>query len=453
MTMEGYDEVHAAPGVPRPHYAALLERLDGADLPGVRARVDASLSAGGVTFGPEPFAVDPIPRLLAPGEWATLAAGLEQRVRALNAFVADAYGARRIVAEGILPAAVLDGAEGFEPDLAGRLPPGAPPIGVAGLDVVREPGGALLVLEDNLRTPSGLAYAVAARHAVAEALGLDEPDPEGSFTLLGNALRATVPEDAGTEPCLVVLTDGPGGAAHWEHAEVARRLAAPLVTLDDLEPRGGGLALRDGGRRVDVVYRRSDEDRVRDDDGALTPVAALLLEPWTAGRVGVVNAFGTGVADDKLVHAHVEDMVRLYLGEEPLVESVPTIDLGADGALDEVLADLRAHVIKPRLGHGGHGVVVCGHAEEEDLRRVEADLRADPGGYIAQRTVTLSVHPTVVGDGPPEPRHVDLRPFVLAGADWCTTAPVALTRVAWDAGALVVNSSQDGGGKATWVHR
>ena len=181
MTVEGYDEAHAAPGVPRPHYAALLERLDGADLASVRARVDASLSAGGVTFGPEPFAVDPIPRLLAPGEWATLAAGLEQRVRALNAFVADAYGARRIVAEGILPAAMLDGAEGFEPDLAGRLPAGVPPIGVAGLDVVREPGGALLVLEDNLRTPSGLAYAVAARHAVAEALGLDEPDPEGSF--------------------------------------------------------------------------------------------------------------------------------------------------------------------------------------------------------------------------------------------------------------------------------
>ena len=165
---------------------------------------------------------------------------VEQRVRALNAFVADAYGARRIVAEGILPAAMLDGAEGFEPDLAGRLPAGVPPIGVAGLDVVREPGGALLVLEDNLRTPSGLAYAVAARHAVAEALGLDEPDPEGSFTLLGDALRAAVPEGSGAKPCLVVLTDGHSRAAHWEHAEVAR--APRRAARDPRRPRARATA-------------------------------------------------------------------------------------------------------------------------------------------------------------------------------------------------------------------
>jgi uncharacterized circularly permuted ATP-grasp superfamily protein len=190
---------------------------------------------------------------------------------------------------------------------------------------------------------------------------------------------------------------------------------------------------------------------VRDEHGALTPVAEKLLEPWLAGNVAVVNGFGTGVADDKLVHAHVEDMVRFYLDAQPVIPAVPTLTLGEPDAVDAVLGDLRAYVVKPRFGHGGAGVVVCAHADEPALEQVRRDLAADPAQFIAQPLVALSSHPTVVDPGRLEPRHVDLRPFVFCAGDKIGSAPGGLTRVAWDAGALVVNSSQNGGAKDTWV--
>jgi uncharacterized circularly permuted ATP-grasp superfamily protein len=324
---------------------------------------------------------------------------------------------------------------------------------------VRAPDGSLRVLEDNVRTPSGFTYAVAARQAVEPALpaGVPEPvdGPELAFELLAGVLAAAAPEAAG-DPSIVVLSDGPRGGAYYEHAEAARRLGVPVVTLDDLERRGDRLDVRlDDGRRrpVDVVYRRCNEDRLRDDDGALTPVAEALLEPWLAGTVAVVNGFGTGVADDKLVHAHVEDMVRFYLDAEPLIAAVPTLALGEPGRLDAVIDDLRTYVVKPRFGHGGSGVVVCAHADEDELLRMCDALRAEPAQYIAQPIVALSSHPTVVEDGRLEPRHVDLRPFVFTAGVNIGSTPGGLTRVAWDAGALVVNSSQNGGAKDTWVLR
>ncbi len=464
-----YDEAFEADGRPRPHYAALLDALQGSDLEALRAAVDERLATAGVTFGagtdPVPFEIDPIPRILPAAEWSALAAGLEQRVRALNAFLVDAYGERRIVAAGIVAAEVIDGAEGHEPELRGRWPGGTAPAAIAGLDVVRDADGTLLVLEDNLRTPSGLAYAAAARRAVDGVLprpqdGVEElGDP--LFAALRSLLREAAPRPGGdrpAEPSIVVLTDGPDASGWWEHAEIARCVGAALVTLADLEQRDGRVWLRAGADRtgpagpVDVVYRRCDEDRLRDEHGALTDVAATLLEPWLQGHVAVVNAFGTGLGDDKLVHAHVEDMVRFYLGEEPLVRSVQTFDLARPEALEAVLGDLRRFVVKPRAGAGGEGVVVCEHAEERDLERLAADLAADPGSSIAQRTVPLSSHPTVV-DGRLQPRHVDLRPYVLSTASTCRAAPGGLTRVAWDDGALVVNSHQNGGAKATWVLR
>jgi uncharacterized circularly permuted ATP-grasp superfamily protein len=464
-----YDEAFAADGRPRPHYAALLGALQDTDLAALRAAVDERLAAAGVTFGagtdPSPFEVDPIPRILTAGEWSTLAAGLEQRVRALNAFLVDAYGERRIVTAGIVAADVIDGAEGFEPELCGRWPGEFAPAAIAGLDVVRDADGTLLVLEDNLRTPSGLAYAAAARRAVDGVLPELEADVEELgdplFAALRSLLREAAPRPAGdrpAEPSIVVLTDGPHASGWWEHAEIARRVGAALVTLDELAQRDGRVWVRAGAERagpagpVDVVYRRCDEDRLRDDHGALTAVAATLLEPWLRGHVAVVNAFGTGLADDKLVCAHVEDMVRFYLGEEPLVRSVQTLDLARPEALEVVLADLRRFVVKPRAGEGGEGVVVCEHAEERDLERLAADLTADPVSSVAQRTVPLSCHPTVI-DGRLQPRHVDLRPYVLSTASTCRAAPGGLTRVAWDDGALVVNSHQNGGAKATWVLR
>jgi len=298
----------------------------------------------------------------------------------------------------------------------------------------------------------------AARRAVAAELPPGVPEPMEVAELLGELVRgvlaAAAPDGAG-EPSVVVLTDGPGSGAHYEHAAVARALGVPLVTLEELEPRGDRLEARlDDGRRrtVDVVYRRSDEDRLRRENGTLTPVAAALLGPWRAGRLGLVNAFGTGVADDKLVHGHVEDLIRLYLAEEPLAGAVPTLDLARPEARDAVLADLRGYVVKPRFGHGGAGVVVCAHADDATLDALRADLRADPASFIAQPVVALSSHPTVI-DGRLEPRHVDLRPFVFAAGVKIRSLPGGLTRVAWDPGALVVNSSQNGGAKDTWVLR
>jgi uncharacterized circularly permuted ATP-grasp superfamily protein len=458
-----YDEAFSAPGVARPHYAPLLDALAGVDLARLRDDVNERVARRGVTFmtgnGDEAFVVDPVPRLVTANEWAALAAGIEQRTRALNAFVLDAYGERRIVDAGLIAADAIDSAAGYEPELRGAYPDAEAPIGVAGLDIVRAPDGTLQVLEDNLRTPSGFTYALAARHAVESALPPGAPEPlaipEPAYELLAGVLAAAAPEGDG-EPSVVVLSDGPDGAAYYEHAEAARRLGVPVVTLDDLERRGDRLEARleDGRRRpVHVVYRRCSEDRLRDDDGARTAVGEALLEPWLAGTVAVVNGFGTGVADDKLIHAHVEDMVRFYLGAEPLIRAVPTLALGEPDNLDAVLGDLRAHVVKPRFGHGGAGVVVCAHAEQDELERMCDVIRGDAAQFIAQPLIALSCHPTVVDDGRLAPRHVDLRPFVFTAGVKIGSIPGGLTRVAWDAGALVVNSSQNGGAKDTWVLR
>ena len=455
-----YDEAFAAPGTPRPHYAELIDALCGMDLARLRDAVNGRVRDAGVTFttdeGTQAFVIDPVPRILPADEWQALAAGLEQRVRALSAFVADAYGERRIVDAGVMPAEVIDSAEGYEPDLRGALPSGGPPIGVAGLDVIRAPEGRLRVLEDNVRTPSGFTYAVAARDAVCSALGGAVPDPapvaDRLLELLHATLRAAAPE--GGDPSIVVVSDGPGGSAWYEHAEVARCLGVPVVTVADLERHGDHLEVRlhNGRRRpVDVVYRRCNEDRLRDEHGRLTPIAEALLDPWLAGRIGIVNAFGTGVADDKLVHGYVEEMVRFYLGETALLEAVPTLDPRHDSVLELVVEDLRGHVVKPRFGLGGKGVVVCAHADDATLEDLRADLRREPGAYVAQPIVALSQHPTVVDPGRLEPRHVDLRPFVFSTADGVHALPGGLTRVAWDPGALVVNSSQNGGAKDTWV--
>ena len=430
-----------------------MATLQGADLSALSAAIGADLHEHDVTFGGTPFVVDPVPRLIAAVEWNALAAGLIQRARALNAFLHDAYGEQRVVAAGLVSAAVLTGAEGYEPDLAGRLPPGPPPAGVMGFDVVRDADGTFLVLEDNLRTPSGIAYALAARGALSRTLpaGLPTPRPIDPvvFDLLAAAFRAAAP--SGELNGAVVLTDGPANVAHHEHALIAQRIGLPLVTVDELERDGATLYRHRDGRRepVTLVYRRSDEDRVRDDVGALTGVGELLLEPWLSGQIGLVNAFGPGVGDDKRLHGHVEDFVRFYLGEEPLVGSVPCLPHDTDAERAAVLSRLDELVVKPRHGHGGEGVVIGAHARAADLVRVAAELAAAPDEYVVQPIIPLSSHPTVIGDHL-EPRHVDLRVFAFCG-ERVGLMPGGLTRVALDPGALVVNSSQNGGGKDTWV--
>ena len=418
-----FDEGHAGE-----HGRRLRERLDALDLRELCRAVASDASERGICFGtadgPQEFRIDPIPRLIDAAQWQQLSAGVAQRVRALELFLRDVYGRRRIVADGVVPQRALDGAEHYEPLLAGMGERIGSWIAVAGLDVVRDSDGVFKVLEDNLRTPSGIAYAVATREVLGEHLqapdGLRVRSLDAAFATLGQALRAAAPE--------------------------------ALVLSEQLSLRRGRLFARlpGGERAVDVVYRRTDEDRLCDDRGELTDVARLLLEPVLAGTLACVNAFGTGVADDKLLHAYVEDMVRYYLREEPLLRSVPTYDPAQPRMLEMILDRIDELVIKPRSGHGGYGVVIAPHARAEDVRKVARELAAAPERFVAQDTVMLSSHPTVV-EGRLQPRHIDLRPFAISSRDEVQVLPGGLTRVAFDPGALVVNSSQNGGSKDTWV--
>jgi uncharacterized circularly permuted ATP-grasp superfamily protein len=452
---DGYTEDRDEAGTPRAGYAQLFEALAPVKLSPLSDQVRAQLERDGVEFGGEAFVVDPIPRLIPAAEWEALAGGLAQRARALNRFLHDAYGERRVIEAGVAAADALESAQGYEPDLRLRLPAHGAPAAVVGFDIVRAPSGEFMVLEDNLRTPSGIAYVVAARTALAATLppGCPLPRPIDPliYELLGRCLRAAAP--AGVEdPFMIVLTDGPENVAYFEHAQAAERLEIPLVVPADLIAEGDRLQVRlPGGRprRVDVVYRRTDEDRVRDEAGALTEVARLLLPAWLGGQLGLVNAFGNGIADDKLIHGHVEDFIRFYLGEEPMVRSVPTGELRGAGDARKAIAGLRELVIKPRHGHGGKGVVIGAHAEPAKLEQLAGELEAHPEQYISQPTVALSLHPSVV-DGRLERRHVDLRVFAFC-ADEVEIAPGGLSRVALEEHALVVNSSQHGGGKDTWV--
>lgn len=453
----GFDEAHDAAGRPRPGYAETLEALEGADLEALSRTVAEDLDGRDISFGSRPFVVDPVPRLVEGATWDALADGLAQRARALNCFLRDAYGERRIVDAGVVDLDLIERAEGYEPELLGRLPGRGSPAAIIGFDVVRDPDGEFFVLEDNLRTPSGFGYALAAREALTKALppGIPQPRPLEAVTteLLRGAICAAAPEGC-RDPCIVVVTDGPDNSAHSEHAMAARRLDARLVTLDDLERDGDRLHVRlpDGATQpVDVVYRRTNRDSIRGDDGELTDVAELLLEPWLSGRIGLVNAFGNGVGDDKLAHGSVEDFVRFYLGEEPKVRSVPTLPLTTPQECDAAIARLRELVVKPRDGQGGAGVVIGAHADSADLERLAGELREHPQDFIAQPIIPLSSHPTVIDDEL-QPRHVDLRPFAFCGeADAVALISGGLTRVALEAGTLVVNSSQNGGAKDTWV--
>jgi uncharacterized circularly permuted ATP-grasp superfamily protein len=437
-----YDDAVAPDGSVRPAARAVMDAVLATDLAALGAAVRAEVDALGIRFesvdGDDTWHVDPIPRVIPSAEWEPLAAGLAQRVRALNAFVADVYGRRRIVAAGVVPQRVLDSADHLEPSMAGVRPPGDVWIGIAGLDVVRDAAGEWMMLEDNVRTPSGLGYWPAARRATLRGLDLPPEALPRSIDGLGDALRRVLGRgDA------VVLTDGPDNAAFWEHQWIAEQLGVPLVEPRDLDARDGRLYHH--GTIVEAVYRRTNDDEVDSEVGRLLhPVVA-------AGGVRLINCFGTGIADDKLAHAYVPDMIRFYLGEEPLLQQVETFDLGQPRTLQRALDVFDELVVKDRGSYGGTGVVVCPHAERADVEELRERVCAAPGEYVAQRLVGLSTHPTEI-HGTLAPRHVDLRPFVLMSAlDDIRVLPGGITRVALDPGALVVNASQNGGAKDTWV--
>jgi len=449
-----FDEAFAPTGAPRPPYAELIEALAQQDLEELRGRVRSRVAAAGLEFGPgQEIAVDPVPRLITAVEWEALEPGLLQRARALNEFLADAYGPQLIFEAGVVPRHLLETAEGYEPAMRGLVDPEVPPATVAGLDLVRDEVGELLVLEDNLRMPSGAAYALAVRDAVeAEIEAPVRPRRiDGYGELLGAALRAAAPPGR-DEPSVAILSDGPESGAWYEHRRFGRELGMEVVMPEQLETSRGRLFARRGAEReqVDVVYRRLDEDRLSEPDGTPTPLGELLLPALRSGRLRCANAFGTGLADDKLAHAYVEAMIGFYLGEAPLLRSVPSFDLADEAARRAAMERLDELVIKPRAGFGGHGVTIMPRATEPQRRRALGLLRRRPEHFIAQETIEISNHPTVCGAGL-QPRRVDLRPFVVSGPGGGAAMPGGLTRFAREAGELVVNSSQGGGCKDTWV--
>jgi uncharacterized circularly permuted ATP-grasp superfamily protein len=374
-----------------------------------------------------------------------------QRARALDAFVADVHGPRRAIAEGVIPERVIASAEHHEPAATELRPPAGVWVALAGLDLVQTPEGEFQVLEDNARTPSGIAYTLAARALVEDVLGLERAPARplgGAIDLLRQTLHAAAPPGRDPDTInLIVLTDGPTSPAYWEHRTLAVHLDAPLVTCEDLalEPGTGALVLRDAPQRpIDVVYRRTDSSTLH------APGHAELRTALAAGQVGVANAFGTGVVDDKLTHAYVEDLIRFYSGEEPVLRSVPTFDLGNPEHRARALERLDELVVKPRGGAGGAGVVIGPHADRDALDAIRKAIEDAPAEFVAQELVMLSTHPTVV-DGVLRPRHVDLRPFAFTTPDATRVLPGGLSRVALKEGSIVVNSSQDGGAKDTWV--
>ena len=432
-----YDEAYEADGSPRPHYEELLEALQE---PGPVAReLTRLLRARGISHPG-----DPVPRVLTAAEWSELETGIAQRLRALEALVADVYGDGRVFDAGVLSRADVESSTHYEPAMRGARP--ARWITYAGLDVVRCPDGRFRVIEDQVRMPSGVAYAAAMRSGLRELLATAPPQADTSlgFRDLAQALRAAAPPGV-EDPGVVILTEGTSAPTFWEHERLAAELRAPLVQLSDLEHRNGRLMAWLDGRAyvVDVVYLRTGDDRFTGPDGSPTPVGAALLGPCSDGTLACVNAPGAGVADDKLVHASVDELIRFYLGQEPLLPSVPSHRLGPDVPLDDL-------VVKPRGEMGGEGVVIWRDADGNTRARVRAALERHPAGFIGQELVSLSVHPTAC-DGRLEPRHVDLRPYALVTDRGARVLEAAISRVALEPGSMIVNAAQGGGMKDTWA--
>ena len=430
----------------------------------MQERVTRSFSDEGITFtvyGDDEaderiIPVDCIPRILSSAEWRHLEAGLTQRVGALNRFLEDIYGEARIVADGVIPVDVVRSCPQYRIEMRGVSVPHGTWVAICGTDLVRTNDG-FLVLEDNLRCPSGVSYMIANRKVVKANLrrlyrNCRVREVEHYGRVLLEVLRDLAPSGS-QDPCIVLLTPGVYNSAFYEHMFLAQELGAELVEGRDLLVNEGFVYMRTtrGLRRVDVVYRRIDDDFL--DPLAFRPDSLLgvpgLLHAFKLGRVALVNAPGTGVADDKSVYAYVPDMIRYYMGEEPLIANVATRLCRRPEDLEYTLDNLENLVVK-RVGEsGGYGMLVGPHATPKERAEYAEQMRADPADFISQPVLALSRAPCL-WKGRPEPRHVDLRPFVLHGRE-TRIVPGAFCRVALRPGSLVVNSSQGGGGKDLWV--
>lgn len=460
-----YDEMFDAGGAVRPPYEGIFAALEPSNAADLAARADALARAfvdQGVTFslsGQErPFPLDLVPRVIAEREWAALERGITQRVRALEMFLADVYGDQEILRDRVVPKRLVTSCEHFHREAAGIVPPNGVRIHVAGIDVVRDATGTFRVLEDNLRSPSGVSYVMENRRTMARVF----PDLFSSHRVravgdyaaqLLRALRASAAVNT-ADPTVVVLTPGIANSAYFEHSLLARQMGVELVEGRDLFCRDNVVYMRttEGERQVDVVYRRIDDDFL--DPMHFRPDSVLgvagLLNAARAGNVVISSAVGNGVGDDKLVYTYVPSIIEYYLGEKPLLANVDTYRCWLPDECEQVLDRLAELVIKPVEGSGGYGIVFGPDASRRELAEVAAKIRADPRGWIAQPVVQLSTVPTKVGDVL-APRHVDLRPFAVNDGEGVWVLPGGLTRVALPEGSLVVNSSQGGGSKDTWV--
>ena len=466
-----YDELVDQDGQARPHARKLTEYLSSkslAELEGRQRAVDKTIVDMGISFTiysdgdniDRAWPLDLVPRVMPGSEWDRVEAGLVQRLTALNLFIDDLYNDRRILRDGIVPAGIIDSSRNYLEPCRGVSPRHGVWANICGTDLVRGGDGTIYVLEDNLRVPSGVSYMLENRNVMkrvfASTFRQHRVRPVSEYpTALSSMLGSIAPERAsGGKPEIVVLTPGIYNSAYFEHSYLARTMGVELVEGGDLVVGDDDcvyLRSIDGLKRVDTIYRRIDDVFI--DPEAFRPDSMLgvpgIMRAWRAGNVSLANAPGSGVADDKVVYSYVPEIIRYYLDEDAILPNVPTWRCSDPEHLDHVLANLPELVVKPANESGGYGMLIGPHASKGEIEEFRGLLQAHPRNYIAQPTLSLSTAPTFCGDGL-EPRHLDLRPFILQGESTAVTAG-GLTRVAMQKGSLVVNSSQGGGSKDTWI--
>lgn len=469
MPLEGtYDELFTEDGTPRGETASIVQMLDQLGEKTLRKRqqvADNVFLQSGITFSvysqkkgvERTFPFDLLPRLITADHWAKLEKGLVQRVTALNMFLKDIYTDQRILKDDLIPKELVLKATGYLPEMKGVIPPEDVYMHICGVDLIRDGKGEFLVLEDNGRSPSGVSYVLENRSVMKRLIPLIFSEAQVRSvdqypSQLLSALREVAPKGA-TDPRVVVLTPGPFNSAYFEHSFLARRMGCELVHPGDLVVEDDKVFVKTtrGPERVDVIYRRIDDAFL--DPEVFRPDSLLgvpgLIRAYRAGNVALANAVGNGVADDKAVYPYVPDMIRFYLGEEPMVGQIETLICAREDDYKRVLDNLSNYVVKAVDASGGYGMLMGPQASKKELSEFRKRLVDNPRGYIAQPLVELSTCPTLTKKGP-QPRRVDLRPYVVTGkSSW--VLPGGLTRVALQEGSYVVNSSQGGGSKDTWV--
>ena len=464
-TQDYYDEYILSSGKPRSEVAPIVEwlqTLSPEELQHYQETAQQTLADRNVTFkaGDEErvFPFDLIPRVIPADQWQYLKQGLQQRVMALNLFCADIYDRQKIVKDGLIPPEIIDSAANFIPECRGMKPPGGVWCHISGTDLVRDRDGTWYVLEDNLRVPSGVSYTLENRQVtelllpqLLEKLAI-APVKDYPQQLLKTLLNSA-PQGI-DEPNIAVVSPGKQSSAYFEHVYLAKKMGVALIEAQDLVLEDGYLQMRtaEGERRIDVIYRRGDKDMFDSLNlGSNHPSGtAAIAELCQQGKLALANALGTGIADDKVVYAYVPEMIRYYLGEEPILPNVPTYLCWKKSDREYVLDHLDELVVKSASDEGGHGMLVGIHASASERSAFAEKIKSHPRRYMAQPTIYLSHIPTLFGDRL-EGRHTDLRPYVIHQGDDVYVYPGGLTRVAMEKGKLVVNSSQGGGSKDTWV--